>query len=191
MNQLQPSQEIFKVPGRHQLSLADTHESITYRRSLNAPLSRQTCLPLWEIKAESVGDSCVDRDTAELSLLGFRRLNGKRNPWHKGERTLPLPYHLETAKGGQGHLSSVSSKPPHTLEQFGSVQRDSLSPAASQTGTQQHSGQLHCSRKDFGCRLHPSLQANLMGWCCPRQQAEPRTSRCSDHSGPAVHTALS
>lgn len=49
---LQSNSVVFTVPGAHQtqLSLAHPRKCITYRKSLNAPLSSQTCLPLLEIK---------------------------------------------------------------------------------------------------------------------------------------------
>lgn len=48
LNQLQTSSVFLWY--QTQLSLVHTRKYITYRKSLNAPLSSQTCLPLLEIK---------------------------------------------------------------------------------------------------------------------------------------------
>lgn len=115
-------------------------------------------------------------------------------------KKIPLPwhYHLETAKGGHGFLSSIVSKSHHTLEKFGSVQSYSAQYPLSKTISnffELYSSQLHYTRKEFGWRLvfYKDITffslVKLMGWCCPRQQTEPRTP--TEHRfnlPPAPHT---
>lgn len=111
------------VPGRHQnhLSLAHTRKCITYRKSLNAPLSSQTCLPLLEIKQVSLGDILpFDKNIVSFLLVELRWLNEKPYTWDNMEKKISFPLTLSLKDSKRGSWFSVKHQ-LQILSHFGEV----------------------------------------------------------------------